>query len=210
MDHNHFDHLVRRIAAPSLPSSSRGFEQGIIGRRSLLAAALATAVTRLGASGADARKRRGPKKRKQRAAPPNAYGCIDVGELCQTSAQCCSGICQGNNGQRTCRAHDASDCEAGAEPEGCGAIDVPCTTSSGQDGICGTTTGNAGYCLYTADCYACKTDVDCQRANDGFFGPTAACITCTDCVQTGGTACALAEFHPSMQRENDGERRRHR
>jgi hypothetical protein len=110
MDRSQFDQLALQLAGAS---SSRGFKKAIGGRRSLLAAAVATAVFRMGVVGADARKRRKPRKRKQRAAAPNAFGCIDVGDLCQNDGQCCSGICDGKKGKRTCRAHDAGTCTAG-------------------------------------------------------------------------------------------------
>jgi hypothetical protein len=70
--------------------------------------------------------------------------------------------------------------------------EVTCLNSKGEDGLCATTTGNAGYCMFSGDCYPCTTDFECQRANSGFFGPTAACVKCAACDQTGGTACALA------------------
>jgi hypothetical protein len=174
-------------------------------RRSLLGGALALAGGWLGIDTTDAKKRRKRKPRKklkQRAAAPNAFGCIDVGELCQNAAQCCSGICAGKKGKRTCRAHDVGDCRAGAEPDICGVADIACTTDGGKSGACGTTTGNAGYCLRSGDCYACRTDWDCQRAGGGNLGPTAACIQCFGCTDHGGTACVSANvLGPMSQKE---------
>jgi hypothetical protein len=165
-------------------------------RRALLTGALALTAEWFGNSNAEARKKRKHRKRKtvkQRAAKPNAYGCIDVGDLCQNGSQCCSGTCAGKKGKRTCRAHDVGDCQAGAEPDFCGVTDIACTTSGGQPGACATTTGNAGYCLVSGDCYACRTDLDCQRAGGGILGPTAACIQCFGCAEHGGTACVSTE-----------------
>lgn len=165
-------------------------------RRSLLGGTLGLASGLIGLSSIDARKKRKRKKPKQASrtpqATPNEFGCLSVNDPCTGPGECCSGICEGAKDRRTCRAHDAGDCQAGPEMEACGGTEIPCTNSKGEDGVCTTTTGKAGYCLYALDCYPCKTDVECQRANGGFFGPTAACVTCTACDQTGGTACALA------------------
>lgn len=167
-------------------------------RRSLLGGMLGLAAGLIGLSTTGARKKRKRKKSRQGTrlpqATPNAYGCLNVGDRCASPEQCCSGICDGVQGSRTCRPHDVGGCQAGSEPEACGATDVPCTTSGGADGLCSTTTGNGGYCLVTADCYPCRTDLECQRADNGFFGPTAACVKCAQCGQTGGTACALAHL----------------
>jgi hypothetical protein len=165
--------------------------------RSLAGAGLGLGVTWTSQVG-EAKKRRKRKKRDKPRTPqatPNEYGCLNVDDPCTSATECCSGICEGTKGNRTCRAHDSGDCEAGIEPEACGEENESiCTTSSGDEGYCGTTTGNAGYCAGAGACYPCKTDVDCQRANNGFFGPTAACLKCAFCPETGGTACFMAEF----------------
>jgi hypothetical protein len=187
MDGTRFDHMTRLIAQS---------------RRSLVGGALAVAAGLLAMPGVDARKKRKHKGRKQKAAAPNSFGCIDVGDLCQTAAQCCSGICAGKRGKKTCRAHDVGGCQGNALSEGCGDHDVACTTSDGKPGLCATTTGNAGYCATGGDCYACATDLDCQRAAGGNLGATAACIQCTYCEVTGGTACAWIEnLGPAIQGE---------
>lgn len=187
MHPNTFDALARRVTR--LPSR-RQVLRGLAGAGMGLAITNSTQLV-------DARKNRKRKRQKKHAAQvaPNAFGCLNVGDPCTNANACCSGICRG-----TCRAHHASDCEPGIEPEGCGGTEVTCSTGSSYTGICATSTGNAGYCLITADCFACKTDTDCQRANDGFFGPTAACIRCSGCAQTEGTACALAALPgPAMK-----------
>ncbi len=145
---------------------------------------------------AAARKRhehKNKKRKKDKPPKPNAFGCLDVGIACKTAAQCCSNICEGKPGKRKCRAHDASSCSAGAQSDECGGTDVSCTTSFLEPGVCGTTTGNAGYCFPGtggSECFACTTDVECQQVEGGLFGPSAACIQCADCSETGGTACA--------------------
>jgi hypothetical protein len=184
VDDSRFDSFTRSLAGS---------------RRSLLGGTLALALGPLGLSSIDAKKKR--KRKRNRNVPrtpqatPNEFGCLNVNDPCTSASQCCSGICQGPKGARTCRAHDTGGCEPGIEPEVCGEENESiCTTNSGDEGYCGTTTGNAGYCAGPGDCYPCRTDVECQRANNGFFGPTAACLKCTFCSGTGGTACFMAEF----------------
>jgi hypothetical protein len=159
--------------------------------RGLVGAGLALSAARL-PDAAAAKKKRKHKKRKPRATP-NEFGCLEVGDPCQSADQCCSGACVETNGNRKCQAHDVGSCSALAEPEACGGTDVFCVTSSGQDGTCGTTTGKAGYCIAGGECSACKTDADCQAAENGLFGPHAACVRCADCNETGGTACAAPD-----------------
>jgi hypothetical protein len=179
MNGTHFDQLIQ--------SSTQS-------RRSLVGWALAAAAGLLATPGVDGKKKRKRKGRKQMAGAPNAFGCIDVGDLCQTAAQCCSGICQGKKGRRTCRAHDVGDCAAGDTPMTCGGLSVACTASSGREGFCGTTTGNTGYCFEGGFCHPCRSDADCQAAVGGELGPTAACLQCTTCTDMGGTACATSFF----------------
>lgn len=125
----------------------------------------------------------------------NEFGCINVGKLCKTDDQCCSGICQGKKGKKRCKAHGAAGCNPGVQDSSCGTdanpgTNVVCTTATGNaDGLCGTTTGNAGYCLYTGECYPCRKDAECQE----YCGPKAACIRCDGCTETGGRSCAMPE-----------------
>ena len=179
MEGSQFDDFIRTLAAS---------------RRSLLGGTLGLASGLIGLSTIDARKKRKRKKPGQASrtpqATPNEFGCLNMDASCTSPEQCCSGICEGTRGRRTCRAHDVGDCQAGFALES----EIPCSTSGGEGGLCGTTTGNAGYCLITGDCYPCKTDLECQRADGGFFGPTAACVRFAGCGQTGGTVCALARL----------------
>lgn len=148
MDGARRDTLVR-----SLPQS----------RRSLLGGLL-LAPGWLGISRVDAKKRR-HKKRKPKA-KPNEFGCLDVGNPCKSSEQCCSGICEG----RKCRAHGTGTCPqdrvgiclAAAE-------EVPflkCNNSASC--FCYTTTAGSSFCaeggpLFDegASCADCQTDADC-------------------------------------------------
>jgi hypothetical protein len=82
--------------------------------------------------------------------------------------------------------------QPGVQDESCFAVGgaaVPGITSLGTAGVCATTTGRAGYCLFAGDCFPCKKDADCQQ----LCGPQAACIICDDCISTGGTSCVNPE-----------------
>jgi hypothetical protein len=179
VDHNRFTVSIRSVSG--VPSR-RDLLRGLAG------AGLGLGATRLPHVAA-AKKKRRSKKQKAR---PNAFGCLSVGVACKNADQCCSGICEGKNGKRSCRAHDTGGCKPGVRDTTCAAsgTDMPCTTSAGaREGRCNTTTGNAGYCAVTRDCFECRTDMECQE----FCGPGAACIPCADCPDTGGTSCATAD-----------------
>jgi hypothetical protein len=126
-------------------------------------------------------------RRKRKKARPNAFGCFNVGKPCKRAAQCCSSICE----RKRRRAHDTGTCVAGKHPASCGgASNVACTTSLEKAGFCATTTGNAGYCIASGECFVCSTDAECQAAKNGKYGSRAACVRCAgECTTTGGTAC---------------------
>jgi hypothetical protein len=67
------------------------------------------------------------KKHKPKATP-NEYGCLEVGDACQSEEQCCSGICEGKKGARTCVAHDAATCQVDSN-----------LCSTGKEIFCGAT-----------------------------------------------------------------------
>jgi hypothetical protein len=134
-------------------------------RRSLFAAVLVMTAGRLGISDAEARKKRKHKKRKQRAAAPNEFGCIGVGDLCQNADQCCSGICDGSKGKKTCRAHHTGGCPQG----GAGQCTDPERSQGSCNGdcFCARTTAGSDVCAADATrginyCSDCATDADCQ------------------------------------------------
>lgn len=130
------------------------------------------------------------KQTRRRKVRFNAFGCVNVGSFCTRDGQCCSGVCEGKQGKRRCRAHDAEGCTASAPPHICDLGAGPCTSSLGDPGFCQTTTGKAGYCAAGGMCHACATDAECRTAQGGLFGPRAACVRCAGCEFTGGTACA--------------------
>jgi len=175
MDTLRFDDLARLLGRTS-------------GRRRLVLGLAGSAVgLTAGGSGEVAARKR---KRKVRF---NAFGCVDVGRSCTSADQCCSGICRGKKGKKRCKAHDTGGCRPGIQDTTCGTdanpgTNVPCTTASGNpNGLCGTTTGNAGYCLQSGECRACARDAECREFCQD---ERAACIRCDDCPETGGTSCA--------------------
>jgi hypothetical protein len=132
------------------------------------------------------RRKRKKHKKKQKVAF-NAFGCVDVGNFCQSNEQCCSGICDGS----TCQAHDTGGCQA---------VDDTCTSDQvvicpdvfgGANKVltlCFQTTGKAPFCGVRANtqCAACTKDADCVAD----FGAGAACVVCADeCVDGNHTTC---------------------
>ena len=174
MDSDTFDGIVR-----SLTRSRRFILSGPL--------ALAFAVTGLIPPDVAARG-----KSKSKPKPkPNKYGCLDVGDPCGRSTQCCSSVCKGKPGKKTCRAHDESICTPRKNYCTSGVV-AQCST----DGLsaCYLTTGKAAFCGYhqlgSWECRRCSRDTQCQEE----FGPGAACIVlagiCAEtCPDTGGTAC---------------------
>jgi hypothetical protein len=123
----------------------------------------------------------------------NTYGCVDVGKTCRgNSGNCCSGICEGKKPKKgkkdksSCVAHNALGCQV--EQDQCAGAPAQCGFN--PMGICYRTTGNASYCGVLGSCLACRTDADCVAHNG--FGQDAACVVCSECALTGGTACFAA------------------
>ena len=175
MDSNRFDEVARACA----PLLSRRGLAGLLG------------LTALGtASVADAKRKKRKKRKKKNKnnggggeeVKFNAFGCVNVGDFCENSGQCCSGICQ----DAICQAHDQINCQAGQTDFTCAFVinNVDC----GDNGLCLTTTGNSGFCAEDRkigpDCVTCKKDADCV----GACGQDAACVICANCP--GGVTCA--------------------
>ncbi len=148
-------------------------------RRALVAAAAALAAAPV--TSAKKKKRRKRNKKVTR----NAFGCVNVGAFCKNDDQCCSGICQGKQGKKTCQAHHTGGCTG--QLHACAGDLVPCVTATDENGTCARTTGNAGYCVVVAFdfCAACSRDTDCQA----MCGPQAACIVCESECEPNGTGC---------------------
>ena len=185
MDSAQFDDATRALA----PLVTRRGLAGVLGLAALGSVSVADAKRKK-------RKKRKKKKNKNNGdeVKLNEFGCVNVGDFCENSGQCCSGICEND----ACQAHDANVCQAGQTDLSCAAqgVNADCTTPGGGDGLCVTTTGNAGFCVGDRKCFACTKDTDCQGA--GVCGLDAACIVCANCDETGGTACAgtVAESCP--------------
>jgi hypothetical protein len=198
MDADRFDALTRFFTA----ESSRRRVLG--GMAAALGAQMLSAMP--GSSNAKGNKKRKKRKKSKKAKRKlqqevqlNNFGCVDVGGACRgENANCCSGICQGNapkKGQKDksrCIAHDTGGCRPGNLI--CSADGQPCTTSTGEQGKCFTTTGNAGYCVGNGEFIACNRDTDCQALEK--FGAQAACLICQN-VEFG-TACASPDVLPPI------------
>jgi hypothetical protein len=167
-----------------LPRAMTGYPSRRNVLRGLVGAGLGLGGARL-PEGTAARKKR---KRKVRR---NAFGCVNVGDSCKNARQCCSGICKGKQGRKTCRAHNVDVCRAGQREDSCGGATAPCAANGIPGGFCATTTGNAGYCRGDITCSPCTKDVECVSAcGVSACGVSAACIRCeAGCPDTGGTAC---------------------
>jgi hypothetical protein len=149
---------------------------GFPSRRDLLrglgAAGLTLGSTQFSAD-VDAKKKHKGKHKKRRkkveqlADAPNAFGCIDVGDLCQNDAQCCSGICDGKQGKKTCRAHHTGTCQQGGEGH-CVDPDPSRWSCNGtSDCACLRTTAGSDACVADAPsgfdyCSDCVRDSDCE------------------------------------------------
>ena len=165
MDRDRFDHLARSLAT-------------LLTRRRLAGVFGLGALALPGLIGAKKRHKQKRKKKIKR----NDFGCVNVGKFCKRNGQCCSGICRGKKSKKKCKAHDTGGCQAALHEADCGGVDVPCVTSTGEEGVCDATTGKAPYCTRRGDCFACSKDADCAP----FCGPQGACIICSGC---GSTAC---------------------
>jgi hypothetical protein len=163
MDSDRFDGLSRSVSA-------------LLSRRSLAGILGVAALTAPGVVAAKKHK----KHKKKKKAKFNDFGCVNVGDFCKNSGQCCSGVCTGSK----CQAHNASTCQPGQDV--CLGTGPLCDTDTGDLGECSITTGQASYCEAIGDCFACKKDADCVAV----CGEGAACIVCeAECTATGGTAC---------------------
>jgi hypothetical protein len=172
MDAAAFDAVLRSL---TVESSRRGVLRGLV----VIVAAVAPSLPAV----ARAKRRLGR----------NEFGCVNAGRHCRgKNGVCCSGICRGRKPKKgkkdrsRCVAQDERGCRAGQQIVPCGGTTATlCTTSSGASGVCGTTTGSAGFCVQGFVCSSCTSDDQCQPSPD----PKAACIRCATCPN--GAACAV-------------------
>ena len=161
MNASHFDALTRSLTG--MASSRRRLLTGMAG--SALGAAIATAL-------------RAPE------AAATIVSCVPVRKRCKRSSQCCSGLCRGPKGKKTCRAHNVGTCTA---------TQNFCSSSTDLcgGGLCGClrTTGGASFCSRGGTLIDCTKDAECVEALDT---PGAACVVFagSDCTPEGNR-CAL-------------------
>lgn len=157
MDGSHFDDLTRSFTES---------------RRAIFGGALTLAVGWLGVTGVEAKKKRKRKRKnhkKVQPPTPNEFGCLEVGDLCTSEDDCCSGVCEGSKGKKTCRSHGTGTCyqdQVGyclAEPD-----DAFIICNNSFNCFCYTTTAGSNFCgqgrsLNDEDprCADCQTDADC-------------------------------------------------
>jgi hypothetical protein len=145
MDGSQLDHIVRSFTDS---------------RRSLLGAMLAAAAGWLSANSTEAKKKR-KRKKKDKKPKPNEFGCLEVGDPCKSEEQCCSGICEGKRGKRTCRAHDTGTCDQD-RPGYCAEGNPYLTLCNGGKGVCYRTTAGSNVCVDELHCAECQRDADCE------------------------------------------------
>jgi hypothetical protein len=152
MEHRRFDAIVEQLAAEPRP------RRGAL--RLVAAAALSGLFARAGLG--------------ERTA--EAGVCAKVGKPCRRAEQCCSGICSGKAGKKTCRSHGAGTC-------------------NGRHNICTTPNPYLVFCNSSALCACIQTTAGSSFCSDLRY-PSFVCADCerdADCVALGfppGSACA--------------------
>jgi hypothetical protein len=161
-----------------------------------------------------AAKKRKRKKKKAKTGTPNEFGCIEVGDFCTSEDQCCSGICAGKKGRKTCRAHDVGTCAQGAEGI-CTASGGPALQRCNNEEFCFCfqTTAGSNYCAtppsaMPEQCAECQTDADCEARG---YPAGAACApvsqgNCSGLCESGMAClvpCGTELPDPFRQRKTD-------
>lgn len=138
---------------------------------------------------ANAKKHRKRKKRNPKATP-NSFGCLEVDDPCKSAEQCCSGVCEGKKGKRTCRAHGAGTCQP--QPGVCTNPDPGVGTCNNNSFCyCHRTTANSIYCAGQehTECADCRKDADCVALG---YPPESACIPYSAGICAGACASGMA------------------
>ena len=99
------------------------------------------------------------RKKPNQTPQPNQYGCLDVGDPCKRASQCCSSICKGKPGKKTCRAHDESICTPRRNI--CTTGVAALCNGSNVSAACVLTTGKTAFC---GD-FTSGADQHCQRCS---------------------------------------------
>ena len=116
-----------------------------------------------------------------------AAACRKVGDECRRAGQCCSGVCKGPDGKKTCRAHNVGTCTP--DQDTCKQFDATCNGRT--DCFCRITTGGASFCSgLGSKSGACERDADCEARG---FPAGSACVRRTStsgCEAETATFCA--------------------
>jgi len=115
-----------------------------------------------------------------------AAGCRTVAKPCRRARQCCSGICRGRRGKKTCRGHGAGTCKQQGQQLVCTAPDLALSLcNNDRDCACVRTTSGTNFCgdflvpstcTTCSACAKCDRDVDCVRQG---FPKGSACVPFT-------------------------------
>ncbi len=163
--------------------------------RGLTGAGLGLGLSRFPASVGAKKKRR--RKRPEKKPKPNRFGCLSVGDPCKRIEQCCSGVCAGKKGKKTCRAHDTGTCKQEG-PEIC-SIDPPPALTCNNDNTCRcfrTTAGSivcAQFINNELNCADCARDDDCVAEG---FPPGTVCAPLSVGICAGNCASGMACLIP--------------
>ncbi len=174
MDHHLFDEWTRNVPVGVPPRN--------LSRRSALKATvgvgLAAVLARLGLQQA-------------------AAVCLKLDRPCRHARECCSGICTGKHGKKTCHGHGIGTCRPGQGFCQAGA-DVAC--NGDESCVCFQTTAGTTFCSGGGAagnaCADCERDADCVAQA---FPPGSACVSVDVgfseelglCPNTGGRVCAV-------------------
>lgn len=172
------------------------FSRALTGsRRSVLGGTLALAAGWLGASRVEAKKKH--KKRKPKA-KPNEFGCLEVGDACKSTDQCCSGVCGGKKGKKQCRAHDTGTCRQDGFGICSGDSGTPFACNNSGFCVCFHTTAGSNFCAELDNggleiCADCQKDADCQALG---FPSGSACIPLSEGGCAGMCESGMACWAP--------------
>jgi hypothetical protein len=157
VDQNRFNSLTRYLTShPSRRHLMRG----------LASLGLGLGMARLIDNAEAKKKHKHRHKNRKPKATPNEFGCLEVGDRCTSEDDCCSRVCEGKKGKRTCQAHDAGTCKQDGQL-------VPCNNRT--DCGCFRTTAGSDICselFGPSECADCQRDADCEALG---FPPGTAC-----------------------------------
>lgn len=169
--------------------------------RGLAGAGLGLGIAQ-GANLVGARKTRKQRKKKGKRPQPNAFGCLDVGDACSSETGCCSGLCAGTKGKKTCQAHGTGICPQNHVGICLATADeIPVLKCGNQElCFCYTTTAGSNFCGQggprvgdKAACTDCQKDADCAALG---FPAGSACAPVGNGYCSGQCATDMACIPP--------------